>query len=91
MTCIGVSFVCLLRNVANEYHQNNTTNMTNILQTKMNYCIISNKHIFKMSVICISEMLIANHNSVTSLLIFYNLAVKSMVFGDAESIPGVEK
>ena len=42
MACMGALLVCLLRIVANEYHQNNATSMTNILQTKMYYCISPN-------------------------------------------------
>ena len=42
MTCTGALLVCLLRIVVNEYHQNNATNMTNILQTKMYYYISLN-------------------------------------------------
>ena len=42
MTGMGALLVCLLCIAANEYHQNNTTNMTNILQTKMCYFISPN-------------------------------------------------
>ena len=42
MTCMGALIVCLLRIVVNEYDQNNATDMTNILQSKMYYCISPN-------------------------------------------------
>ena len=37
MPSMGALLVCLLRIVANEYIQNDATNMKNILQTKMYY------------------------------------------------------